>query len=199
MNFKKLLAAVLACGMLAAMTGCNPKETISSLQNEMQAGGREHSKDYSASGDEALSNAFFEYKINSAQLFSSVEDYLPDAKGRAFLVVDVTIKNIFQDDTSIPMSPADFELSWTGNTGEYEYPVSNFGLADQLPDEWTQLKGNTKTGKIVFFVPDNVESIDLIYREIYEDNFEGNKYVITYPVDRSTFVPLTEEELAMME
>ena len=199
MKLKRIAAALLAGCMLAAMSGCSVEEMVSKVGTEVRAGGRDHSKEYTGKDNDVLTNTFFAFNINSSEVLSTVNDYLPDDAAHTFLIVDITVQNVFEDDSSIPMSPADFELSWASLDGTTISPISDdLELTNQLNAEWTQFKGESKTGKLVFLVPNDITEFNLLYKELYEDDFEGSTYTITFTPDRTNYVALTEEEVEMV-
>ena len=103
----------------------------------------------------------------------------PSDENNSFLVVNITIDNTFADDSSIPMFDTDFVLSWPALEDQSIFCEDSFAT-DQLPEEYEIFKGESRTGNLIFVVPSSQTSFTLEYLEIYEDEFEGNTYKITF-------------------
>ena len=166
-EMKRLGALLLTGCMLFALAACNT-ETRSS--GEL----------YEAEGfEQSLSTAFFDFQVNSASLVTQLEEYEPSDPNNRFLVVNITVQNTFTDDSSIPMFDTDFVLSWPDLGEDSIYCEDNFA-STQLPEEYEIFKGESRTGDLVFVVPSSQTSFTLEYLEIYEDEFEGNTFKISF-------------------
>ena len=164
---KRLGALLLTGCMLFALAACNT-ETRSS--GEL----------YEAEGfEQSLSTAFFDFQVNSASLVTQLEEYEPSDPNNRFLVVNITVQNTFTDDSSIPMFDTDFVLSWPDLGEDSIYCEDNFA-STQLPEAYEIFKGESRTGDLVFVVPSGQTSFTLEYLEIYEDEFEGNTFKISF-------------------
>ena len=165
---KRITVLLLALCMAFAMVGCDG------------SAGRDSGKTFDAEGyDQSLSTAFFDFQVNSAQMVSELDDYYPSDENNSFLVVNITIDNTFADDSSIPMFDTDFVLSWPALEDQSIFCEDSFAT-DQLPEEYEIFKGESRTGNLIFVVPSSQTSFTLEYLEIYEDEFEGNTYKITF-------------------
>lgn len=170
---KRIAAFMLMLCMVFAMAGCNG------------SAGRDSGKTFDAEGyEQSLSTAFFDFQVNSAQMVSELDDYYPSDENNSFLVVNITVDNTFKDDSSIPMFDTDFVLSWPALEGQTVFCEDNFAT-DQLPEEYEIFKGESRTGNLIFVVPSSQSNFTLEYLEIYEDEFEGNTYKITFDVSSS--------------
>ena len=49
-----------------------------------------------------------------------------------------------------------------------------------MPEEYEIFKGESRTGDLVFVVPSGQTNFTLEYLEIYEDEFEGNTFKISF-------------------
>ncbi len=141
---------------------------------------------YEAEGfGQSLSTAFFDFQVNSALLTTQLEDYEPSDPNNRFLIVNITVQNTFTDDSAIPMFDTDFALSWPALEGDVIYCEENFASV-QLPEEYEIFKGESRTGDLVFVVPGSQTSFTLEYTEIYEDEFEGNTFQISFDAQQDT-------------
>ncbi len=158
---------LLICGLLLGLTAC-------------AADKRTSGKTYEAEGFEsALSTAFFDFQVNAAALADSLESYEPRDPQKRFLIVSVTVTSTFAEESAIPMFDTDFALTWPGMEGEPIYCEQNFA-STQLPEEYEIRKGESRTGDLVFVVPREQSAFALEYLEIYEDEFEGNTFVVRF-------------------
>lgn len=177
-RMEKTFAAFLVGAMLFTMTGCGDMGgALSDVGDELKADGREHGQTYELEQNQNMKTAFFDLNINSVQIAETFEDYLPNDDIRQFLIVNVTIKNTFEDSASIPMFYDDFGLSWEILGDDTIYPEEKFA-EDQLPDEYEIYKTEQRTGNIIYEVPADITEFDFKYYEVYEDDFEGNTFVM---------------------
>lgn len=114
------------------------------MGTEIKADGRAHGQTTSHSEGETAKTAFFEYTVNSARMEPELEDYTPTDPNHTFVVVNITVKNTFEDDAKIPMFYTDFTLTWDGMGDTTVYPESEFAEG-QLPDEYELFKGESRT------------------------------------------------------
>lgn len=180
---KKLAVLLLAACLALGGTGCGKgvSETVSGLVEDagtaLQADGREYGQTYTFGSGELVKTAFFNFQVNEVSTAAEIEGYAPDDEANQFLIVNVTIENTFEDDSSISMFDTDFQLIWTdlGDTGIY--PDLEFAEG-QLPEEYQLLKGDSRTGDLIFIVPADVTEFQLKYLEVWSDDFEGNTYLV---------------------
>ena len=182
---KRKLAAVLCFSLVFAgmMTGCGSSEEVAEaagdVLTDIKAGDREYGQTYEYQADEAMTTAFFDMSINSAELATTVEDYLPNNETDKFLVVNITIKNTFVNDPSIPMFDTDFFLTYDGME-EGDYLLPELGFADTLPEEYSIRKGDSKTGNLIYVVPGDKTDFSLEFIEVWDDDLEGNHFKIHF-------------------
>ncbi len=181
-RIKKLAALLLILSLLAALVGCSTPSGLGgnsgsdSLLDKaaklLSAEGREYDKLYTASMNEALTNSFFEFTITSASSADELEDYVPQTEGYRFLIADVTVKNVFGE--TIPVGNYDFYVLWNG--GE---DVAYYSFTDEMyPDDYDLADGESLSGRLVFELPADAADIMIGYTEIWDDDFEGNIYLI---------------------
>lgn len=179
-HLKKGIALIMTAVMAVSFTGCSKEsssDTISSITDQasklLAAEGREYDKLYTAGMNETLTNSFFDFTVKGAEKTSEVDGYAPQTEGYQFLVVDIEVKNVFDD--AIPVGNYDFYVIWNG--GE-DVPYLAF-TDDMYPDDVELAKGETLSGKLVFEVPADAEDIMVAYDEIWDDDFKGNTYAIS--------------------
>lgn len=176
---KRLLLGLAA---LSALSMCSACSAANQAATAIQAQGREYGETYDLAEGETMSTAFFDMKVNSAQLVSEIEDYVPSNDTDRFLIVNITVDNTFDSDDPIPMSEADFELGYNGaDESAAIYPESEFA-ADQMPASYEIEKGGSVTGNLIYVVPSDAEDFRLYYYDLWDDDFEGNKYWLSFSV-----------------
>lgn len=159
--------AVLAAAVCAfAFCGCKSQ-------------GRESGNYYDAEEKEFLQTSFFKYAVISSETLGVMGNSAPKDEDKTFLSVEVKFKNVFEK--AIPMSIYDFELQWdNGNSVTY---AENKFTDSQIPDEWEMKLDETVSGNMVFVVPKDAESFSLVYKEKWDDGFEGNTYAIEFSLE----------------
>lgn len=164
-------------GLLA--TGCKSKPDSNGTM--ISEDGRKYGGVIERSMDKEVDTAFFSFKIDEAVQLSSFrfDDGLYRAlDGETYLVLKITVKNTYERD--IPMSITDFVLDFDGNKeGNKIFGYGNAELSnDEYMDEvFTLKKGESITKSILFTVKDKSQ-YRLGYTEYYEDQFEGNAYLV---------------------
>lgn len=183
---KKLIAIALVFCALLLPTGCDAKQALDDVSNAAQAQGRPSGETYELKQDETMKTAFFDCKVNSVEMRDAFGGYAPSDDTHKFLVVNLSITNTFEDDTSIPMYYDDFELKWDDLGDNTIFPEPYFLSEDSedemLPDEYEIFKGESRTGNIVFEVPGDKTEFDLKFYELWSDDFEGNTYFVSLTV-----------------
>lgn len=186
---KRILALTLLLGTLLLPTGCS----FDDVKTAAQAGGREYGQNYELKQDEQMETAFFSLKVNSATLHDEFGGYTPTDDTHKFLVVNITIKNIFDggtpEDSIIPMYNTDFVLRWDALGDGSIYAEDEFveaGSTDEmLPNEYEMEAGESRTGNLVYEVPADETKFAFEYLEYYEDEFEGNTYSMSLAAEEA--------------
>lgn len=154
-------------------------DIASNVSKFMEADGREYGKTYTGKIGETLTNSFFDLTVNEAHRMSTVSGYTPDSEENEFLCVNVTVKNIF--DEEIPVGTYDFNIRWALGDDGYDIALSevgdDFGF-DCYPEDTILSKNATVTGNVYFIIPKDCPMLKLEYVEYYDDNFDGNTYHI---------------------
>lgn len=166
MKIKRLLPIIMILGLF--LTGC-----------QSDPWNREHGKSYSAKEQEYLTTSFFKYAVLSAETAGVVEGFKAKNEDETFLIVDTSIKSVFEKD--IPMSIYDFELRWGKSDDDMTFAEENF-TDGQFSDTWNISPEETSDGELIFVVPADENKFSLVYREQWDDGFEGNTYSINFKI-----------------
>ena len=106
---------------------------------------------------------FFSYKVDSAYVCSEYEGYTPEA-GNQLLVARVTLKNTFGEEIG-----------------------TEEGLAtltqEQLPGVYTMAKGESRTGLLIFEVPDGYQDFSISYMEAFDDDSTGDTFFVNFTAE----------------
>ena len=114
------------------------------------------------------------------------EGYQP-AEGNQLLVAEVTIKNTF--DEEIEMYDTDFQAQWGGSgDDDFSVPITWDGTEegmtpltdDQLPGIYSLAKGESRTGLLVFEVPEGKTELSISYMEAFDDDSTGETFFVNF-------------------
>jgi len=132
-------------------------------------------KDYEVG--QKVSTHWFDFRVEEARTADSCDGY-PAPEGTCLAVCTLSLENTFDED--VPMNRGDFVLVWEAD----EEAVSDHGITGayamerysvkQLPDEYTLEREETRSGTLVFVVPDGVERAALRFQEYYAEGEAGS-------------------------
>ena len=157
-----LLALLLGAALLLHGCGSRPEQ----IPSEYEVG-------------ERVSTHWFEFQVTEARTADSYNGYLAP-EGTRLAVCTLSLENTF--DEAVPMNRGDFVLVWEadeevasdqGITGAYA--MERYSVK-QLPDEYTLEREETRSGTLVFVVPDGVERAALRFQEYYAEGEQGSGY-----------------------
>ncbi len=173
---KKIIAMTLAAAAALSLTGCS-KESLDNVSTFIEAGGRDYGNTIINEIGEAQKNTFFISTVEDVDFAAEVGDYYVD-EGYEFVCVEVTVENCFTE--TIPMGYADFYIRWGEGEDEMETPSYADDLAADIYGEEFYLEiGEDYTGTLYFVVPtERSGDLQLVYEELYEDDFIGSTYII---------------------
>lgn len=175
---KYFLISLLAVSAFI-FSGCS---VANNAATAIQAQGREYGKTFELNEGDVMSTAFFDMVVNSAEIVDEIDGYVPNNDKDTFLVVNITIDNTFDSSDSIPMANADFELGYNGaDENAALFPESEFAT-NQLPSEYQIEKDSSVTGNLIYVVPNDASDFRIYYYDLWDDNFEGNKYWLPFSV-----------------
>lgn len=170
---KKRIALFLSALLVLTLTGCS----LSQLQGDDGAdGGTSHSYGIG----ERAETYFFDFTVNDAYRTTELNGYYTE-EGYQMLVVDITVQNTFQKE--ITMYDGDFQIQWGEGDEDYDYPVSSLKVDDLLPEEYDLDQGESRTGLLVFAVPEEAEAFDIAYLEQFSDDTTGDAYFVHFTAE----------------
>ena len=139
---------------------------------------------YGYIGDK-MSDAFFDFTVNSAESAQSYKDYTA-AEGNKLVIVDITIHNTFRG--SVPMFASDFYVvyDWNSDPVAYADPINNedasLTFGDMLPNEYSLAINEEVNGLLVYEVPESSKDITLLFDEYFENEEFGDTYEVDFTV-----------------
>lgn len=138
--------------------------------------------------NDTLETMFFSFSVNEAYVISELNNMIPE-EGKQFLVIDLTVNNTDDPEdekaTALKMMDTDFYISYEGGEVDALSAYNNDPLVEgEYPREYVVEVGESKTGKMVFVVPNDQETFILKTQDLYtsseeEGVVEGDIYSIT--------------------
>lgn len=174
---RKIIAVFLCLLVALAATSCGEKHTNIDSGPQYFEGGI----------SDTMSTLFFDFTVNSAAFTKTYSDITLDED--VFLVANVTVKNT--TDRSVTMFDTDFQAQWDDNADDaYRFPITyeyEDGLLDpmrQLPIEYDLEAGESRTGELVYIVPEGSAEYSISYKEIYTnkdgEEMEGDLFFVFF-------------------
>ena len=121
---------------------------------------------------------FFTCKLQRIELCEKeLKDFIVD-DGARFLMLHVTIRNITNE--ILTMYKDDFMITFD-NEGPFE-AEDNFGIRNQLSDEYALKPQEEISGCMVFIISSSAKKIMLSYTEYFDDESEGKTYKLKYKI-----------------
>lgn len=171
---KKVHFMIILSIFVLSLTACDSANKVAdNVKTAIEAQGREYENLITAEVGETTTNVFFEWTISSVVCTYDIAGYIPP-DGYMYIVADIITTNISYYN-NLPMGSYDYVIAWGVGDEEWDYSLYEF-VDGMYPDETTCVVGETIEGMLIFLVPDNAESISIIYEEIYDDEFVGNTY-----------------------
>lgn len=160
---KKRFLAVLLLAALLTLPGCGGEK-----QTAFQVGDK-------------VETYWFQFTVDQVKTTDRWMDYQPQ-EGSRLAVCYLTLESTFSE--AVPMNWADFVLVWGGGEADGSYPIEYQGQ-EQLPDEYSLIKGEERTGCLVFEVPQGVTRARLAFQELFNEGESDSVYTEgdTYTVD----------------
>lgn len=134
---------------------------------------------------ETMSNAWFDFTVDSAQAVDSYEGYTA-GEGEKLVVVDVTMRNTFTQ--SVPMSSYDFQLFWEDISDDDDrcFALPSYCQA-QLPDSYELAVDEERAGALVYEVPREETDFQFMFLEIIDDGSEegstGDLFTVSFTTE----------------
>ena len=180
---KKFVSLLLAALLMTGLTACGS----TGLSNENNV----YAEDGYAEGvlGDVMNTYFFTYTVNSAYVCEQYESYVP-AEGYDLLVADVTINNISDD--AITMYDTDFQVQWgdDDNDDAFDVPITYYVETtetiseDIFPYEYDLKKKESRTGQLVFEVPEGMAEYSISYMEYFSDDTSGDTFFVYFTAEK---------------
>ncbi|MDR1604388.1 MAG: DUF4352 domain-containing protein [Gracilibacteraceae bacterium] len=144
---------------------------------DWDADDRPHGAEYTADLGEPLTNQFFAWTATSCTVKTEIDGRVPSA-GYKFILVDIQVENVFNEE--LPLGNFDFELVYEENGEEISIPAYDAetgGVIDGMyPDMEYVAPGDALSGFLLFEAPATVKEAQVVYLEVWADDYEGDKY-----------------------
>ena len=206
---KKYAFLLLTLFMITALTGCFQKRELPELplsgtlneeegppptpEPEIEAGfptAMEPPKDIYADDNkygegglrDVVHTYFFDYTVNSAYLCDEFADYTPE-EGFELLVADVTVTNTTEQ--SFSMYDNDFQAQW-GEDNAHTYSLVELANVNRkvFPVEYILNPGDSRTGLLVFEVPQGNRNFSISYLEYYSNDTTGDDFYVFFTAEK---------------
>ena len=124
------------------------------------------------------STAFFDFEVSEVSACRTYKGKQAPA-GQRLILVELELENTTSYD--LPMGRYDFRLFWGTDEETAVYPMEQFCEA-QFPDEYAIPEREEAEGVLVFQVPEEQKNLALGYLEIFEDDHQGDAYIVYFTV-----------------
>ena len=192
---KRILSLILTLLLILALSACGGSSGGGGASSD--GGGAGSGDVYAEDGygegraGDVVHSVFMDFSVNSAYTTSDYHGYTAP-EGMKVLVVEMTIKNTFNE--SLPMWDDDFQAQWTASseTGEYAWPIteaedgSDLDVMDseQLPASYELAVNESRTGVLAFDVPAEEKDFSISHLELFDDGSEGDTFFIYFTADQ---------------
>lgn len=172
---KRFTCALLSLILIVSLAGCGGKGTIPGMGGGASSSSGISAEDGYGEGrmGDTMHTYFFDYTVNSAYTCADYNGYAP-ASGNKLLVAEVTVKNTVTE--SIEMYDTDFQVQWGGDgEDDFDYPITCYvdPVSDeQLPGIYDLGVNETKTGMLVYEVPEDSKDFSISHLELFDDGTE---------------------------
>lgn len=182
---KKFVSLLLATLLAASLVGCGETSTGLSNVNDVYA-----EDGYAEGGlEDVMHTYFFDYTVNSAYVCEQYESYVP-TDGYDLLVAEVTVKNTSGD--TIAMYDTDFQVQWgdDDNDEAFDVPITYYIETtetisdDMFPYEYELKNKESRTGLLVFEVPEGMAEYSISYLEYFSDDTSGDVFFVYFAAEK---------------
>ena len=190
---KKLLSLTLALLMILTLAACGGDSASGGSDSSGGAGsGEVRAEDGYAEArvGDLVHSYFMDFTVNSAYTTSDYHGHTAP-EGMKVLVVNMTIKNTFNE--SLPMYDDDFQGQWSASseTDEFAWPITEAEdgsdlevvSEEQLPAEYELAVNETRTGDLVFDVPADEKDFSISHLELFDDDSEGDTFFVFFTAE----------------
>lgn len=185
---KKIVSLFLAAILAVSMAGCGSTPSSGQGSSSTPAPGYADESGYAEGKlNDTMHTYFFDFTINSAYVCSQYESYTPQ-EGKELLVAEITIKNTHRE--SLPMFDTDFQVQW-GDSSEdaYDVPITYYAESTNtigenvLPFEYTLAVNESRTGLLIFEVPENKNDFNISYLEEFDNDTTGDVFFVYFTAE----------------
>lgn len=186
---KKFISLFLTAIMAVSLAGCGtPASGDGSSASSPSAGYPDEEGYAEGKFGDTMHTYFFDFTINSAYVCSQYENYVPQ-EGNELLVAEMTIKNTHRE--SLPMFDTDFQVQW-GDTSEdaFDVPITYYAESTDtigenvLPYEYMLAVNESKTGLLIFEVPEGKNDFNISYLEEFDNDTTGDVFFVFFTAER---------------
>lgn len=130
---------------------------------------------------ETVSTAWFDYTVTGVQSMGEYGGYI-SAEGDQLVVVELDIKSTYAQ--PITMFDSDFQLTWSGMEEDDTrcMPVEYY-CDQQLPAEYELASRESRSGVLVYQVPQEETDFQFLFREVFDDGTQEGRLGDLYIMD----------------
>ena len=188
-ELKRRISMILALVLVLTLSACGGKGSSSAGTAES---GEVYAEDGYGEGriGDVMHSYFMDFTVNSAYTTSDYHGHTAP-EGMKVLVVNMTIKNTFNE--SLPMYDDDFQGQWSASpeTDEFAWPITEAEdgsdlevvSEEQLPAEYELAVNETRTGDLVFDVPADEKDFSISHLELFDDDSEGDTFFVFFTAE----------------
>ena len=136
---------------------------------------------------DVIHSVFMDFSVNSAYTTSNYHGHAAP-EGKKVLVVEMTVKNTFNE--SLSMWDDDFQGQWSASTetDEFAWPITegeggsslDTVAEEQFPAEYELAVNESRTGELVFDVPADERDFSISHKELFADDSEGDTFFVYF-------------------
>ena len=191
---KRLISLTLTLLLLLALAACggDSGSDASDSASGSAGSGEVWAEDGYAEAriGDVVHSYFMDFSVNSAYTTSDYNGHTAP-EGMKVLVVEMTIKNTFNE--TLPMYDDDFQGQWSASadTEEFAWPITEAEdgsdldtVADeQLPGTYELAVNESRTGTLVFDVPADEKDFSVSHMELFDDDSEGDTFFVFFTAE----------------
>lgn len=188
---KRLCSLLLALLLLLALAACGGDSGDSGGSSGAGSGEVRAEDGYAEARIGDLVHSYFmDFTVNGAYTTAAYHGHTAP-EGMKVLVVEMTIKNTFNE--SLPMYDDDFQGQWSASseTDEFAWPITegedggdlDAVAEEQLPAQYELAVNETRTGTLVFDVPADEKDFSISHLELFDDNSEGDTFFVFFTAE----------------
>nr|WP_325212049.1 hypothetical protein [uncultured Oscillibacter sp.] len=190
---KRLLSLTLALLLLLTLAACGGGSGDGGPDRSGGAGsGEVQAEDGYAEGrvGDLMHSYFMDFTVNGAYTAAEYHGHAAP-EGMKVLVVNMTIKNTFNE--SLPMYDDDFQGQWSASseTDEFAWPITEAEdgsdldtvAEEQFPAEYELAVNESRTGDLVFDVPADEKDFSISHLELFDDDSEGDTFFVFFTAE----------------